>query len=352
MFRQFAGSIPAGANTLFLQHPAVLSTALEVAWQSRVHDPLQPLGHPDHRSNLPQLPDFWLDPLSAVAGIGRPRPPIRWDHLIYAYMIENTRVVEIFRRVLSAFQHGEKLGVHTAAAQHWLRTTEELFYRDAPPFAITSITSDTRPNRGANRRGAYYRAFGMDLNHVKDDGQPYPYIKADVYNNEFVALFEELLRETWVAISNAGNISGPNPTDAGKLRIVVTNLNNMLASRRMNGTLSREEFDAVSMMSWFHLTLEYDSPIVVALRAEGNGPEQRLFKIAQRVSLAANGQSQSYFDIADPISRILIQIESMGDAIVPGLLVAGPLQDAFNTVISHWDRISGRNMKAVKVAVR
>ena len=54
---------------------------------------------------------------------------ILWDHLIYAYMVENTRIYEVFRRVLHEFLHGEKLGVPGSAdSQRWLRVTEELFF--------------------------------------------------------------------------------------------------------------------------------------------------------------------------------------------------------------------------------
>ena len=149
---------------------------------------------------------------------------VLWDHLIYAYMIENTRIYEIFRRVLYEFLHGEKLGVPTPDAQHWLRNTEELFYRDPPPFSMTTITSHIRSDMRGPRRNAYQRMFGMDLNHGTDDGQPYPYVKAEAYNNDFVTIFEELLREVWVAITNFGNSSGPNPTDQGKIGNLVTTL--------------------------------------------------------------------------------------------------------------------------------
>jgi hypothetical protein len=373
MFRRFAGIITGGANGLFLEHPSALTALLEVAWQFRAHDANRPLGDPGHRSNLPQLPAFWLDPLSASAGIVPPvgNAPVAgtalataltqpktvlWDHLIYAYMIENTRVYEIFRRVLHEFLHGEKLGVPTAAAQHWLRNTEELFYRDPPPFSITAISSHIRADLRASRRNAYWRMFGMDLNHGVDEGQPYPYVKADAYNNEFVTVFEELLREVWIAIANVNNTSGPNPKDEGKIANIVANLQNMLMSRRANGNLSREEFVFVSMMSWFHLTVEFDSPIIQALRAEATGPEQRLFKVAQRVGLPAHGLSKSYFDIADPISRVLIQVEANGTGIVPALVATGTslnsLQTAMNTIITHWSIITGRDMKAGKVAVR
>ncbi len=371
MFRRFAGTIPEGALRMFEGHPSVLTTLLEVAWQSRVHNASPPLGHPGghpgHRSDIAHLPGELLnelkDTLRVVAPTGTPpfvdstagaavpdQGTVLWDHLIYAYMIENTRIYEIFRRVLHEFLHGEKLGVPTPAAQHWLRNTEELFYRDPPVFSIISVASHIRSDMRASRRNAYQRMFGMDLNHGTDDGQPYPYIKADAYNNEFVTIFEELLREVWVAITNVGNISGVNPTDRGKIGNLVVNLQNMLMSRRANGNLSREEFAFVSMMSWFHLTVAFDSPIIQALRAEATGPEQRLFKVAQRVGLPAHGLSKSYFDIADPISRVLIQIEASGTGIVPGLLVPGLLQDAMNTIITHWSLITGRDMKARKVA--
>jgi hypothetical protein len=109
-------------------------------------------------------------------------------------------------------------------------------------------------------------------------------------------------------------------------------------------------------MSWFHLTLEFDSPIVRSLRAEAVGVENRLFKIAERVSLPAHGLSKSFFDIADPISRLLIQIEmgtynhieasrTLYDPGVPG----SPERD-IRTIITHWTAITGRDVKARKVA--
>jgi hypothetical protein len=363
MFRRFAGKIPEGALNMFRCHPSVLTTLLEVAWQFRADNSGVDLGRPGHRSDSVPLPDFWLDKLRESAQIQVPTGPapfvngneetVLWDHLIYAYMIENTRIYEIFRRVLHEYLHGEKLGVPTPDAQHWLRNTEELFYRDPPSFSITTITSHIRPDLRATRRNAYWRMFGMDLNHGADEGRPYPYLKADAYNNEFVTIFEELLREVWVAIINVANTSGANPTDRGKIENLVTNLHNMLMSRRESGNLSREEFFAVAMMSWFHLTVSFnESPIIVALRAGASGPEQRLFKIAQRVGLPAHGLSKSFFDIADQISRVLIQIEAVGSGIVSALLVPGPLQDALNTIITHWSLITGRDVKAGKVAVR
>ncbi len=227
MFRRFAKFLidpptpdSNGPDVLMRLHPADLTALLELAWDQRSNNPDLNLGHPARRSDLPGLEKTWFgatafsntppDPnVKKIAGkirtlfsgtsvIGRldRKPAGLFDHLIYAYMIENTRIYEIFRRVIHEFLHGEKLGVPgSAESQRWLRTTEELFYRDPPPFFITAITSQVRADIHGTRRNAYQRMFGMDLNHGMDDSKPYPYLKAEAANNEFVATFEEFLRE-------------------------------------------------------------------------------------------------------------------------------------------------------------
>jgi hypothetical protein len=385
------------AQQLFRKHPLDLIAQMEHYWngrynlnstslvESRCSDDRFfgfPLGHPYRLSDEPamtQFPQTGAQPQPVPGNEGLPSvtvqaennrvafpcPRLRWDHLIYAYMIENTRVYEIFRRVLHEYLHGEKLGVPleggtpdtTADAQHWLRNTEELFYRDSAPFVISNVSSYLRSDMRSNRRNAYQRMFSMDLNHGADDGKPYPYVKAEASNSSFVATFEEFLREVWVGITYVGATSSSNPTDDSKIAELAEKLHNMLQSRRLSGNLSREEFAFVSMMSWFHMTLEFNSPIVKSLRAEAVGVENRLFKIAERVGLPAHGLSKSFFDIADPISRLLIQIE-MGtyndsSAVRPlydqKLFPTGPERD-MRTIITHWTAITGHDVKARKVA--
>jgi hypothetical protein len=383
MFRQLAErlnqSAAPGVDTreaVLDTHPLRLAAMLEVAYEGgrdlkpEPPDPNAPsetpisrqesLGTPNHRSDVRPIaqPDF-PNPFTIAAIRGRAGFEIRWDHLIYAYMIENTRIYEIFRRVLYELLHGEKLGTPLPAAQNWLRTTEELFYRDPSPFLITSVASHIRPDMRGNRRNAYQRMFGMDLNHGGEDGKPYPYVRAEAANGEFVATFEEFLREIWVGITYVSATSSSNPTDDSKISELAEKLHDMLLSRRQNGNLSREEFAYVSMMSWFHMTLEFDSPIVLSLRAEATGLEQRLFKIAERVGLPAHVLSKNFFDIADPISRLLIEIEKntfSSAGAVEALYTKGtaatpnPLEEAVRTIITHWTAITGHDVKARKVA--
>lgn len=351
------------ATKLFDRHPFDIVTYMEAFWnKGRSVFATERLGHPDHRSSEIGLERLPLPPNETLFAFVPPNGDglefLRWDHLIYAYMIENTRVYEIFRRVLHEYRHGEKLGAPLdESTQKWLRNTEELFYSDTAPFLITNVSSHIRSDLRANRRNAYQRMFGMDLNHGADDGKPYAYLKAEAANSEFVATFEEFLREVWVGITYITASSSSNPTDDSKIAELAEKLSDMLLSRRQTGNLSREEFAFVAMMSWFHLTLEFDSPVVKSLRAEAAGLENRLFKIAERVGLPAHGLSKSFFDIADPLSRLLIQIETgtynqatsvraLYDRIA---FPDGPEPD-LRTIITHWTAITGRDVKARKVA--
>jgi hypothetical protein len=358
------------ARGVLRTHPLELAAYLEAFWAGgpTVRKPGNntnpPLGHPNFLSEEPATTRVPLRDGQILLGVdndetGRRR--LRWDHLIYAYMIENTRLYEIFRRVVYEYRHGEKLGTPIDAdTQHWFRATEELFYSDPAPFFITNVSSHIRSDLRASRRNAYQRMFGMDLNHGTDAGQPYPYVKAEAANAEFVNTFEEFLREVWIGITNVNNSSGPDPTDNSKISELAEKLHDMLQSRRESGNLAREEFAFVSMMAWFHLTLEFDSPIVKSLRAEAVGPENRLFKIAERVGLPAHGLAKHFFDIADPMSRLLIQIEldTYSDIqAVPALYEpfdaggqANPVESDMRTISTHWAAITGRDVKARKVA--
>jgi hypothetical protein len=345
---------PAGPEFLRL-HPAELSALLESFWAARIGRPTAVPAFAVHSALYNQLVAH------AAAAARYPQGPA-WHHLMYAYMMENTRIYEIFRRVLDEYLHGEKLGVPLVGAEDWIRSTEALWYSEVNPFSVGTVRSEVRPDSRAVRRNAYQRMFGMDLNHGTDDNQPYRYARSETANNEFVSAFEELLREVWVGISNVGNTGGAVPTDDAKIAMLADNLRNMLRSRRLGGNLLREEYVAVSMMSWLHLAVSFNSPIVRSLRAEAESPAERLYKIASKVGLPAHGLSNSYFQIAAPISNVLTLLETVAfaapgaarafyDPSVPGVPPGGQsLPDAMNGIITHWSMITGRDMKARKVS--
>jgi hypothetical protein len=258
--------------------------------------------------------------------------------------------------VLEECLYGERLDVPSPQGQAWLRATESLFFSHQSAGHLVAVTSDIRPDIRAVRRNAYYRLFGIDLNHGYDDGRPYPYPKPDGANKEFVGLFEEFLREVWRGIENYTNTSGAKPTDDAAIAELGAALADLLTVRRRNGALSREEFAAVAAMSWFHLTLMSDSPIVVDLKSQATSPEERLRKIGERVNVTPHPKSEQYFVMADAASTILTAIEARQFANplgVPTLYADTPgnqVRANMMTIIQQWSIASGRDMKATRVS--
>jgi hypothetical protein len=358
--------LQAAALRVFDAHPLQLARFLEEAWFMRTNTagrpsvalPLTLLQNLDSGLGF-QLGSIPTDIYPIVSIDNAPRGlHAQWNHLIYAYMIENTRIFEIMQRVIQEYLVGEILEVPSRETHGWLRATEDLFYRDAPSSQIAALTSWVRPDVRASRRGAYYRFFGMDLNHGTIDNRPYPFEKPKAANRDFVLIWEELLREVWKGIENSINTSGVNATDDAAIANLARQLFDMLQVRRRNGNLSREEFVYVTTLSWFHLTVEFDSPVVRDLKAEASSPEERLRKIGERVGLPAHAKSESYFILAEAMSRLLIGIETgqfNSPANVralyapPTAQVPNPLREDVLAIITHWSMATGRDLKAGKV---
>jgi hypothetical protein len=309
------------------------------------------------------------------AGIGRqrlyslgefaPNGPVAnpaWDHLIYSYVLENTRIVQILRRVVREYRSGEGLGIPSVATQRWLDVTETLLFGAPNPIPLWLSTSSIRTDAEAVRRNVYWRMFGLDLAFGLDDNRPPTYDKAMAANTTFVTLFEELLFELWQAITNLRNSSGPNASDDDRIYRLTEQLEYVLRSRRQNGLLSREELVAATVLGWCELTVLLDTPLIVDLRAEATSPGDRLKLIGERVGLAPHSKSAALFSMAADISILLRAIEaryvSKPDRawllyrtdIPTGITLdpndGRPFGVESRRVITEWAAATGRDLKA------
>jgi hypothetical protein len=274
-----------------------------------------------------------------------PAPPaLPFHHLAYAFCLENTRVVDIMRRVVQEYAIGERLPQATPQTQRWLHTTEELFFAPSGPFSVRSVSSWVRPDDGAVRRNAYYRLLGMDLSHGTEDGRPYPYIKPEASNREFSLVFETLLTEVWRGYVNRLNGLNENLTDNSAIGELVRRLHEMLNARRLNGNIARLEFSAVALLSWMFLTVAYNTAIVLNLNAGAAGHADRLQRVGHRVGLPANARADSYFQLAAPMSVVLRAIEE--DGAIPAIdLYDGLYTNEILLIITHWSIATGRSIK-------
>lgn len=342
MFLPWAGDA-ARTNALFNVDTSVVAYLIDAGWFAAGGGALPPA------------------PIGVALNVnGVPPRGMPVNHLIYAYMVENTRSYEIFRRVAWELLHGERLGQPLSPTTHqWLRTTEALFFSDWAPSPL-NLVSRVRPELAASRRNAYYRMFGMDLNHGADDGQAVRYEKPAVANRDFVATFEDFLRLVWRAVENSSNAVGPNETDPEAIGNRALLLQNMLNARRGGAnrlSLLRDEFVHVATLAWFNVTVASDNDVVANLRAGGPSEEERLRLIGERVGVPAHARSHSYFQVAQPIARLLTLIEAgnfSNAGTAPNLYlpaIGNQVRDDVLRIINHWSVITGRDMKAGRVMI-
>jgi hypothetical protein len=393
MFRNLA-QLLRDRNDVFLIHPLQLSRWLDEAWSSSSTVPS--FGSPTSARppcisdvdivdilDLPRPavgnsqdiapagidfvfrdPDVFTNEVFTAGSDGdETRAGLVWDHLIYAYLIESTGVFEVMAEVVRRLVVGETLNTLTAPSLKWLRSTEELFFRDPPLFSISGAVSEVRPDDRINRRNADWRMFAMDLPHplpsrwAGSGGTGEGLWKSDIgggVNTGFREKWTELLRQVWLGIENARNDSGPNATDREYVALLARALKDMMNMRRRGGQLAREEFVYVSTMSWFHLTLESDSPVVKDLRADATSEADRLAKIAHLVGMQPAPRARELFELADLMSTLLRMIE-LGDfdtgekAETLYIPLAGGVNEQLlrdmNRIIDLWQSATGDRVK-------
>jgi hypothetical protein len=299
--------------------------------------------------NLPQ-------PASVKLKNGTLVPYIPWDHLAYGYVLENTRAIQILRRIIREFRTGESLGAPSLETRKWIEATEVMLFGAADPVAAWLSTSAVRPDPEAVRRNAYWRMFGLDLAFGNDDNSPPAYEKTQVANVTFTLLFEELLFELWQAIANLNNTAGIDQSDDDRIFRITEQLQIILTSRRQNDMLSREELTAVTALGWAELTVSIDSAVVRDLSAEGTSPANRLRIMGERVGLPSHSKSAAFFSMSKEISTLLRVIEAgvimtsqdaqiLYDPAIPISGASNPIASASRRVITEWAAATGKNLK-------
>lgn len=235
-------------------------------------------------------------------------------HLIFAYLVENTRILQIFERMIERYLQDEDFGIaDDALAFNWIQNSERLFFKN-DSMRSSNVRSLIRPSADATRRNAYWRMFGMDLafGDINSTSGQLPYTKARTSNQQFIPLFEKYLSEIWQSFINANNSSGINTADINIVIDLATQLRELLVARRgnvgsssyANLNLSREEFSSVLMTSWFTFIVSDDTPLVQFLKCQSSTIGERLIKIGHKVGIPAHNKCQTLFEMAGAAANI------------------------------------------------
>jgi hypothetical protein len=244
-------------------------------------------------------------------------------HLIYAYMMENTKMFQIFEKIVSLYQHGEDLTIpfnnNDFKTRAWVDNTHLLFFSNSPS-AVCNDNSLLGSNFEAMRRNGYQRLFALDLNHgIGENGTPaVAYKRANHTNIDFIPQFENFLKLCWQMMINFSNTSSINTTDLIALQEQANTLQNMLLARRttvdsLNNytllNLSKLEYQSVIMAEWFKHALSYNSPIVVEMGADAVTPAERLNRLGRKVGISSHTKSGNFMDLAPLMATLLRLLE-------------------------------------------
>lgn len=380
-------------NSLFTYHPLQISALVETVWLNRgnaslASSPFLPWS-PQISYNILNAPFFagydWSSgtPVPLAPGPGPAFPPnyiaplqqpgiagtwdgnlpfnpaglkfTNWDHLIYAYLIENTGIYEVFSKILETYMFSEELDTPSAVSQLFWRNLEFLIYGDAMPSMVWKTSSRLRPDETASRLTEYYWMFGLDLSSAAELALQHPYHKPDAANRDFIPTFEAFGREVWRAIVNVKNLSGANDTDSTVIATLATRLYDMMATRRRGGNFEYKELRASAIMSMLNLAVMYDSPPVVDLKATASSPEMRLRKMGERVGKKVHPRTKPLFDLAAPFSYLMQAIEtgSFNTTAGAAALYIDPTQviaQTAETVIDQYSLATGRDLKSQAVS--
>jgi hypothetical protein len=247
------------------------------------------------------------------------------------------------------------MGVLSPDSIAWLRATEQLFFRDLPTFSVASVLSQVRPLDRTNRRNAYWRMFGLDLAHAVPPLWAGSGPLADwkgltgPVNHDFRQKWSELLRQIWIGVENRANATGANPTDPSYIALLARALKDLLGNRRRGGALAREEFAYVTMLNWFHLTVDTDTSVIVDLQAQASNAADRLGALGQKVGITPALRSRELFDLAEPMSTLLRGIElGLFDTEATAATLFTDKTNIFRDVldtINNWQSATGERVK-------
>jgi hypothetical protein len=340
MFHQYVNNAALAANVLS-EHPALIIERAEFCWE----DVRAIVGNAVVRNPATAMPNVPL-PVLGRGQVRRPGPqPDSWDHLIYAFLIENTGIFDILRKAAELYKSSAQLPpARPLAKQFWFMVENVVF---SPPATICVLRTAIKSSDETEQRHALYRdTFGLEL----DRTEPGPHGRAQgprETSSEFVRALETFLHEAWRGIVQQRSATGVRDINYRKLAISASALHDYMIARRERTDLTLEEFRAVAIMSLLHTALSFNSAVVTALGADAFNCAERLAFIGKLCGIAAHPRANSLFEISRPLSGLLRFVEAGAFSTVPGaqnLCRIQGFQDLVETVVGLYPEAMGRGL--------
>lgn len=233
------------------------------------------------------------------SGSSKIRIPQKKRHLIYAYYMENTGIIEVFRTLLkSYFVTDDILKLNLQDDNVLIQLLKEAA-QIVFPIAFSSITRELDPE--LLRYNAYHRLFG----YVVKGKVNFP--KSTSFNSQYHQLFDGIMiniahgiLDQQIAIERLAN-----PSNLSELLV---DLRELLVNRTFNEIEYHSNYWASSIDKLLSL-LDNDALMQNRLNIRSYGRDRRLIELGEKLRTPAARQTIYLFSLALRMESFLLQVE-------------------------------------------
>ena len=263
-------------------------------------------------------------------------------HLIYAYFVESTGIVEVFRALFDSYLKSDEFLK--------LNRRDDLLLIELLKDTIREVyaksASTIAPDPAQLRLAAYWRLFGYEIQ-MKPN-----FPKTANYNADFNKNFEDAMYEIFQGIldQNQQILKLGNPAAVAEL---LNNLRRQLVNRTYNEIEDVAESSALLMARLLGL-LDNNRLIVERLGIRADTRERRLLELGEKLRVPVAKQTPYVFIFAQRMETFLKRVE---DAVWTRAnaeqLYTNPAEvQFFREIAIAWYQVTGKDFQAEALKAR
>jgi hypothetical protein len=234
-----------------------------------------------------------------------------WPHLIYAYLIENTGIFEIFQKLSELYRLDSRLPPLKNDSRRFWFMVDSLIFSAPPPMTVLSAGALRGSDEQLERQALYRKVLNLELSNSKENAQHYQSRTPGTPTGDLISNIGAFLHETWRGIVQArpGSI-GSKDVNYQKIVSSANAIRNQLSTQRERSDLSLAEFRAAGIMSLLEVAVSDNTAVVEDLNAMSSSAAERLRLIGKQCGIAPNPRAAALFEIAPHFSVLLRFIET------------------------------------------
>jgi hypothetical protein len=284
----------------------------------------------------PRLNDEVVPPI-------KPEEELKRNNLIYAYFLESTGLVEVFRKLFTSFLTSDDvLKLNRQDDSDLIETLKEIMN-----LTFAKSASSITPDLEELRLNAYWRLFGYTIKGKEN------FPRARGYNAEFNKTFESIMVNIFQLILDRG-ITIEKMGNPNALATDLDSLQKQLNTRTYN-TIEDISQQYAEVFYALVLLLGNNKLMNERLNVRSEDPARRLIELGQNFKVAVAKETSYLFLLASRMNIFLRKIEEVKDWTpqkARELVETADNEVFFKEIQSAWAMVTGTNFLEVALRAR